>query len=164
MIKAIWPSIASMPNRLPPRANITSSGLLCYFVYWIIQFPFLLPSPQRLKWLFYVKGMIVPMTWLAMVIWAFVRVPPSNGLFAEHATITGTQFSWTWLSALNSALGTYATLTVNIPDFTVRPSSFFLSRITYWITSGMQRMRERKQSFQDRAFITYKPIANSCNR
>ncbi|KAG6370744.1 putative permease [Boletus reticuloceps] len=53
-----------------------------------------------------------------MVIWAFIRVPPSNGLSAEHATITGTQFSWSWLSALNSVLGAYATLSVNIPDFT----------------------------------------------
>ncbi|KAH0833952.1 putative permease [Lanmaoa asiatica] len=118
MIKAIWPSIARMPNHLPPHASITSSGLLCYFIYWLIQFPFTLLSPQKVKWLFFLKSIIVPITWLAMVIWAFIRVPPSNGLFAEHTTITGTQFSWSWLSALNSALGMNATLSVNIPDFT----------------------------------------------
>jgi hypothetical protein len=27
MLKAIWPSIAKMPNRLPVSANITSSGV-----------------------------------------------------------------------------------------------------------------------------------------
>lgn len=120
MIKAIWPSIARMPNHIPLRAGITSSGLLCYFIYWLVQFPFMLLSPQKLRWLFFVKTIVVPITWLAMVIWSFVRVPPSNGLFTEHATITGTQFSWSWLSALNSVLGIYATLSVNIPDFTVR--------------------------------------------
>ncbi|KAF8556738.1 hypothetical protein OG21DRAFT_1596272 [Imleria badia] len=118
MIKAIWPSIAGMQNHLPPSASITSSGLLCYFIYWLIQFPFMLLSPQKLRWLFFVKSVIVPITWLAMVIWAFIRVPPSNGLFSGHATITGTQLSWSWLSALNSALGAYASLSVNIPDFT----------------------------------------------
>ncbi|KAH0836466.1 putative permease [Lanmaoa asiatica] len=120
MIKAIWPSIARMPNHLPPNAKITSSGLLCYLIYWLIQFPFMLISPHRVRFLFFVKGVIVPIAWLAMVIWAFVRVPPSTGLFAQHATITGTQFSWNYLSALNSALGIYSSLSVNIPDFTVR--------------------------------------------
>jgi len=78
-------------------------------------------SQHKVRFLFLVKGVIVPIAWLAMVIWAFVRVPPSSGLFAEHATVTGTQFSWSWLSALNSALGAYSSLSVNIPDFTVRP-------------------------------------------
>lgn len=79
----------------------------------------MLLSPHKVRYLFFAKGVVVPIAWLAMVIWAFVRVPPSRGLFADHATITGTQFSWAWLSALNSALGIYATLSVNIPDFTV---------------------------------------------
>ncbi|KAF8141919.1 permease for cytosine/purines, uracil, thiamine, allantoin-domain-containing protein [Boletus edulis] len=118
MIKAIWPSIARMPNHLSPNANITSSGLLCYTIYWLIQLPFLLVSPHKVRLLFLVKGVVVPIAWLAMVIWAFVQVPPSGGLFAEHATISGPQFSWNWLSAMNSALGVYASLSVNIPDFT----------------------------------------------
>lgn len=143
MIKAIWPSITKMPNQLPPRASITSSGLLCYFIYWLIQFPFLLLSPQKVRWLFFFKSMIVPITWSAMVIWAFIRVPPSNGLFAEHSTITGTKLSWSWLSALNSALGTYATLSVNIPDFTVSSSSFFVSYVAYRKSSGMRKPRKR---------------------
>jgi len=95
-------------------------GLLCYVLYWIIQFPFMLLSPHKIRWLFLIKGIIVPICWLAMVIWAFVRVPPSTGLFAQRATISGSQLTWSWLSAMNSALGAYATLSVNIPDFTVR--------------------------------------------
>ncbi|KAI9573862.1 NCS1 nucleoside transporter family [Boletus coccyginus] len=118
MIKAIWPSIATMPNHLSPHESITSSGLLCYFIYWLIQLPFMFIPQHKVRFLFLIKGVIVPLAWLAMVIWAFVRVPPSSGLFAEHATITGAQFSWSWLSAMNSALGAYSTLSVNIPDFT----------------------------------------------
>ncbi|KIN95575.1 hypothetical protein M404DRAFT_1007353 [Pisolithus tinctorius Marx 270] len=118
VLKAIWPSIARLPNHLPANANISSSGLLCYLLYWLIQFPFMLLSPHQIRWLFLVKGIVVPIAWLAMVIWAFVRVPPSTGLFAQHATISGSQLTWTWLSAMNSALGAYATLSVNIPDFT----------------------------------------------
>ncbi|KII83850.1 hypothetical protein PLICRDRAFT_444085 [Plicaturopsis crispa FD-325 SS-3] len=120
MLKAIWPSLARMPNHLPASANITTSGLMCYFLYWLIQFPFMLVSPQRIRWLFLAKAIIVPPTWLAMLIWAFVKVPSnsSGGILAEHTALHGSALSWAWLSALNSALGIYSTLAVNIPDFT----------------------------------------------
>ncbi|KAJ6494831.1 permease for cytosine/purines, uracil, thiamine, allantoin-domain-containing protein [Mycena vitilis] len=118
MLKAIWPSTARIPNRLPESAGITSVGMMCYFLYWLLQLPFLLVSPQRIRHLFVIKAFIVPATWLAMLIWALHEAPPSVSLTPKHAALSGSAFSWAWLSALNSALGIYATLAVNIPDFT----------------------------------------------
>ncbi|KZP30106.1 NCS1 nucleoside transporter family [Athelia psychrophila] len=118
MLKAIWPSVARLPNHLPASANITTSGMMCYLLYWLVQFPFMLVSPQKIRWLFVVKAMIVPATWVAMLIWAFVRVPPSQGLLNQHTTLKGSELGWAWMSAVNSALGLYSTLAVNIPDFT----------------------------------------------
>ncbi|KAN0105611.1 NCS1 nucleoside transporter family [Russula decolorans] len=118
MLKAIWPSFAHLPNHLPSSANITTSGMICYFLYWLIQFPFMFISPQKIRWLFLAKSIIVPPTWLALLIWALVKVPPSTGLFAQKAGQSGSGLSWAWLASLNSALGNYATLGVNIPDFT----------------------------------------------
>lgn len=96
-----------------------SKGMFCYFLYWLIQFPFLFVSPQKIRWLFLAKSIIVPPTWLTLLIWALVKVPPSSGLFSQKASLSGSGLSWPWLAALNSALGNYATLGVNIPDFTV---------------------------------------------
>ncbi|OBZ72482.1 hypothetical protein A0H81_08039 [Grifola frondosa] len=61
---------------------------------------------------------ITTAAWLAMLIWAFVKVPSNKGLFEQHTTLSGSALSYAWLSALNSALGLYSTLAVNIPDFT----------------------------------------------
>ncbi|KAI5117273.1 hypothetical protein M0805_001003 [Coniferiporia weirii] len=118
MLKAIWPSLANLPNHLAAGSNITTRGMLCYLLYWLLQFPFMFVSPQKIRWLFLAKGIIVPLAWLAMLIWAFVKVPSHSSLFQEHAVASGSALSWAWLSALNSALGIYATLAVNIPDFT----------------------------------------------
>lgn len=41
MLQAIWPSFASFPNHLPLSANVTSSQLLCFFIFYIIQLPLL---------------------------------------------------------------------------------------------------------------------------
>ncbi|KAI0795805.1 cytosine-purine permease [Abortiporus biennis] len=118
MLKAIWPSIAHMRNQLSESSNITTSGMMCYFLYWLLQLPFMLISPQRIRWLFVAKALIVPAAWLAMLIWAFIKVPSSKGFFEQKATLHGSDLSWAWLSALNAALGIYSTLAVNIPDFT----------------------------------------------
>ncbi|KDQ54500.1 hypothetical protein JAAARDRAFT_135506 [Jaapia argillacea MUCL 33604] len=120
MIKAIWPSFARVPNHLPAGANITTVGMASYLLYWLIQFPFMLVSPQKIRWLFLAKAIIVPPAWIAMLIWSFVKVPSSNpgGLLNQHTALSGAKLSWAWLSALNSALGIYSTLAVNIPDFT----------------------------------------------
>jgi NCS1 family nucleobase:cation symporter-1 len=135
MLKAIWPSIAHLPNHLPPSTNITTSGarqlvfieyilkysegMICFFLYWSIQFPFMFVSPQKIRWLFLAKSIIVPPTWIALLIWAMVKVPPSSGLLSQKAELSGSALSWAWLGALNSALGSFSTLGVNIPDFTV---------------------------------------------
>jgi NCS1 family nucleobase:cation symporter-1 len=120
MLKAIFPSIAHMPNHLPANAGITTSGMLCYFLYWLVQLPFLLVSPQKIRWLFTLKAAVVPAAWLALLAWACARVPLSSpaGFFRQGAQLRGPPLAWAWLSALNSALGLYATLAVNIPDFT----------------------------------------------
>ncbi|KAI9061589.1 NCS1 nucleoside transporter family [Trametes sanguinea] len=118
MLKAIWPSIARMPNHLPAGAHITSSGIMCYFLYWLILMPLMFVSPQKIRWFFLFKAVVVPPAWIAILIWAFVKVPASKGLFGQHSELSGSTLSYAWLSALNSALGIYSTLAVNIPDFT----------------------------------------------
>jgi len=113
----LW--VSNRLDDLPAVHQALQTGIMCYFIYWVIQFPFMLISPHKIRWLFLAKAIIVPPSWLALLIWAFVKVPSSEGLFTLHATATGSNFSWAYLRALNAAVGSYATLSVNIPDFTV---------------------------------------------
>jgi cytosine/uracil/thiamine/allantoin permease len=135
MLKAIWPSIVHMHNRFPEQTGITSigcdlficvstmsddtPGLVCYAVFWTAQLPFLLLSPQHLRYLFLVKSILVPAAWVAIFIWSLTRVPPSVSLGPNRASLSGSKLSWAWLSAMNTAIAGYCTLSVNIPDFTV---------------------------------------------
>lgn len=117
----------------------------------IIQFPFMLISPQRIRWLFVAKAAIVPAAWLAMLIWAFVKVPSNQGLFEQHSALSGSAMSWAWLSALNSALGIYSTLAVNIPDFTASDSDLPLFIVkAHYVTRDMPKTRERTHLSNDR--------------
>ncbi|KAG8884856.1 hypothetical protein FRB97_003063 [Tulasnella sp. 331] len=120
MLKAIWPSIQHMPNHLPTTSNITTSAMMCYFLYWLIQLPLLLVPVHKIRYLFIVKSVLVPVCWISMFIWAIVKTKGVNGtgIFNEPARLHGSTATWAWFAALNSALGNFATLAVNIPDFT----------------------------------------------
>src|SRR5258706_5391700 len=114
MLKAIWPSVARVPNKL--EGNITSTGMMCYFLFWLLQLPFLFISPQQLRWLFMAKALIVPPAFLAMMIWAFATTVGGE-IFHQKGTIGGAGFAGGRLGAPNSTLGSFATLALNIPDF-----------------------------------------------
>jgi hypothetical protein len=118
--------------------------MICYLLYWLIQFPFMLISPQKIRWLFLAKAAIVPPTWLALLIWAFVKVPPNSGILSQKAKLNGSELSWAWLSALNSALGSFATLGVNIPDFTVRHNVLYHVASTHARLSKTEICQKRK--------------------
>ncbi|KAF8272721.1 NCS1 nucleoside transporter family [Lactarius quietus] len=159
MLKAIWPSIARLPNHLPPSANITTAGMMCYFLYWLIQLPFMLISPQKIRWLFLAKAIIVPPTWLALLIWSFAKVPPNSGLLTQKAELSGSTLSWAWLSALNSALGLYATLGVNIPDFTVSHRRLFYETVLIMRDPRNPNQRYAKNERAQYVQIAIIPIA-----
>ena len=118
MLKAIWPSIAHISNQLPGGSNITTSGMLCYILYWLILFPFMFVSPQKLRYLFMAKGILVPISWIEMLIWALVKAPSIGSVLPQKNKLNGNSLSWAWIIALNNSLGRFSALTVNISDFT----------------------------------------------
>jgi len=134
MLKALFPSIANIPNHL--GNEISSKQLLCYFLFWLFQLPFLFISPQSLRWLFLAKAIIVPPALFAMLGWAFATTG-GGAIFQQTGSLSGSKLVWTWLGALNSTLGTITTLAVNIPDFTryARSKQEYVWYIFHHVTS-----------------------------
>ncbi|KAJ6095205.1 hypothetical protein N7486_005951 [Penicillium sp. IBT 16267x] len=118
MLGAIWPSYLTMHNGIPADQGITSNGMVAYLIFWIIQFPFLCMHPNKLRWLFVVKSIVVPIAWIAILIWAFVAEKGGGAIFGNQvASVSGSKYSWLFLANMTSVLGNYATLSVNQSDF-----------------------------------------------
>ncbi|KAH6684400.1 NCS1 nucleoside transporter [Halenospora varia] len=117
MITAIWPSYAHLHNSLPASAGITSKGLLSYFIYHVVQTPFLFIRTEKLRWMFLAKTILVPPMALGMVIYLAVAAKDAPNFWAQKGTVTGSARAWLWLSSMTSITGGFSTLAVNIPDF-----------------------------------------------
>lgn len=135
-----------VPILSPFHHSEKATGLACYLLFWLFQFPIMLLSPQKIRYLFTAKAAIVPLTWLVMLIWAMKKAPPSVSLQADHSPLSGSALSWAWLSSMNNAFAIYSTLSVNIPDFTVILKGFLsLSKFKYeCFFSDTQRPNRRR--------------------
>lgn len=118
MIIALSPSFANFPNRLSPSAGVTSSEMLCFFIFWLIQFPFCLIHPKDLRLLFLAKALLVPATALGMMIWCIVTAGDgASGALLQSSQLSGLQGYFAFFTAVTSAMGTWSTMSLNIGDF-----------------------------------------------
>ncbi|MCJ1313003.1 hypothetical protein MMC25_006679 [Agyrium rufum] len=117
MLGAIWPSFLTLPNHIPVEQGITTNTMVSFFLFFLIQLPFLYMHPNNLRWLFMAKSIIVPIAWIAILIWAFRSTDGGGDIFDQKPTTSGSAYSWAYLASMTSVIGNYATLSVNQADF-----------------------------------------------
>jgi NCS1 family nucleobase:cation symporter-1 len=74
---------------------------------------------QKLRVLFWVKGVIVPPTFLALFLWAVIRTHGGGPYVTGKMKVTSTYMNTAYssLTALNVIIGLFSSLAVNMPDF-----------------------------------------------
>ncbi|EXJ78857.1 hypothetical protein A1O1_09259 [Capronia coronata CBS 617.96] len=118
VIRSIWPSYLHMANHLPASAGITSQQLLSHFIFWTVQFPFLLTPPHKLRWFFVFKAVFVIAAAVGTVIGVCTRAGGSGDIWDQKPLYHGSERSWLILSYMTSLTGGWATMATNIPDLT----------------------------------------------
>lgn len=117
-IGAIWPSFNTLENQMPESAGFTTSGMTAYIIYWLIQLPILFIPAPKLKYLFLVKSILVPIVGFATLGWCVAKAGGGGPLLQQEPTVQGSAFASAWLLSLTSLIGGYSTVALNIPDFT----------------------------------------------
>ncbi|RFU26566.1 hypothetical protein B7463_g9771, partial [Scytalidium lignicola] len=117
MIRAIWPSYLDMPNHISPSMGITSQQLVSHFLFWTIQFPFLLVPPHKLRWFFLFKTVIVSCAAVGTTIALCVMAHGAGDIWKQEATVSGSQKSWLIMYSITSCTGSWSTVGTNISDF-----------------------------------------------
>jgi NCS1 family nucleobase:cation symporter-1 len=97
MLGAIWPSFLTLPNHIPESQGIATNTMISFVLFWLAQVPFLYMHPNNLRWLFMVKSFLVPIAWIAILVWAFVATKgDQRSIFDQHTSISGSSYSWVY--------------------------------------------------------------------
>lgn len=127
-LTAIWPSFARFPNHLPESSGTTSAAFLCFFLFWLFQFPLCLIHPRKLRPLFILKGVTLPVVAVGMTIWCIVKAgDQASAVLRESPRLSGLEHWFAVMTAINSCMSTWSTLSLNVSQM---PRTIFLPHLS----------------------------------
>jgi NCS1 family nucleobase:cation symporter-1 len=104
---------------LPPIAGLGINGpqFACFLGFWAVNILIIYLGIESIRFLLNIKAPLLIVLGLALLAWAFYR---AGGLpiLEKPGKLTGEQFWAFFFPALTGAVGYWATLSLNIPDFT----------------------------------------------
>ena len=118
MMKLWIPSLATLPQIFPDSFGLQTGPAICFFLFWLLNMWVVFLGVESIKKLLVFKAIFLPLAALALLFWV---INAGNGLgpiLSQPAKLTGAAFWNYFFPALTGMVGFWATLSLNIPDFT----------------------------------------------
>ncbi|KAK9371658.1 permease for cytosine/purines, uracil, thiamine, allantoin-domain-containing protein [Lipomyces chichibuensis] len=119
LLYAIWPSFRTLPNHLPESANISTSFMISWLIYFLLCIPAHCIRVENTRWYFMFKCCLTPICGFAIMGWVVsaAKSLPGESLFAQGNTVHGSKLIWTFMSCLYSNMGGGSTFATNASDY-----------------------------------------------
>ncbi len=119
LTKQMWPGIASLPSVLPAGIGLSSGEALGFLVFWLLNVWFIVKGTESIKWLESVSAPFLIIVGLALLAWAYTKAGGFGPILAQPSRFaTNDAFLKVFFPSLTAMVGFWATLSLNIPDFT----------------------------------------------
>ncbi len=119
LLLIVWPGAAHMPSLLPAFMGVDLIPFLCFLMFWSINIFLIWKGVESIKILETAAAPFLLLSGLALLIWAYSN---ANGFGAMLSTPskfqTSSEFWAFFFPALTGMVGFWATLSLNISDFT----------------------------------------------
>jgi NCS1 family nucleobase:cation symporter-1 len=120
LVVKIWiPSIELLPAIFPASWQLQTGPAITFFLFWLVNMFIVYLGVESIKKLLVFKAFFLPIAALALFFWA-VNAGHGLGPILNHPSgFTSNAKFWKYFfPALNAMVGFWATLSLNIPDFT----------------------------------------------
>src|SRR5687768_13274034 len=109
----------------PSLPEIDSSSLfpqaipmICFFLFWLLNMFIIYLGVESIKKLLVFKAIFLPVAALALLFWAISAANGLGPILEQPSKLSGPAFWDYFFPALTGMVGFWATLSLNIPDFT----------------------------------------------
>jgi nucleobase:cation symporter-1, NCS1 family len=115
LIRAWTPSLAEIdthslfPQLLP---------MLCFLLFWLLNMYVIYRGVESIRKLLVFKAIFLPLAAFALLFWAITAAKGLMPILNQPSTLHGTSFWKYFFPALTGMVGFWATVSLNIPDFT----------------------------------------------
>lgn len=119
MLQLWFPSLSTLPEIFPTWWDLKTGPALCFILFWLVNMWVVYLGVESIKKLLVFKAFFLPIAALALLFWA---IDAANGigpiLNTPSKFATSAEFWTCFFPALTGMVGFWATLSLNIPDFT----------------------------------------------
>jgi NCS1 family nucleobase:cation symporter-1 len=132
MIRAMKPSFNDIGTRNLDGGQLGTRDFVGFVLFWTVSLIFIYPPVHKIRHLFTVKAIVVPIAGVLFMVWAIVKAGGIGPVVHQKGTLTGSARGWAWITSIMACVSNFATLIVNNPDFTrfaKTPSSAFLPQL-----------------------------------
>src|SRR5262245_12768122 len=119
LAKQMWPGVATLPAVLPAGLGLSTGEALGFIVFWAMNVWFIVKGTESIKWLESLSAPFLIVVGLALLWWAYAKAGGWGPILAQPSKFTTTpDFLRAFFPSLTAMVGFWATLSLNIPDFT----------------------------------------------
>lgn len=119
MLKVWFPSIANLPQIFPTSFGLETGPAITFIIFWFINMVVVYFGVDSIKKLLVFKAFFLPAAALALLFWAIIEVKGLGPILSQPSKFeTSADFWHFFFPALTGMVGFWATLSLNIPDFT----------------------------------------------
>ncbi len=119
MFKLWFPALATLPRVFPASFGLETGPAITFLLFWLLNMFVIWLGVESIRKLLVFKAIFLPLAALALLFWA---IDAGNGLgpiLAQPAKFQTSGAFWDFFfPALTGMVGYWATLSLNIPDFT----------------------------------------------
>ncbi|KAL4930291.1 permease for cytosine/purines, uracil, thiamine, allantoin-domain-containing protein [Aspergillus undulatus] len=93
-LHTIFPSMENIHDKMGPSSALNSAGMICFFVYWVINSAFLFVPVPKMKPLVYIKVFVYYAALIAMTVWTVTLAGGKGSALRMGSRIHGFEKSW----------------------------------------------------------------------
>ncbi len=119
MMKLWIPSLTTLPQIFPASFGLQTGSAICFFVFWLLNMFVVYLGVESIKKLLVFKAFFLPIAALALLFWAINAGHGLGPILNQSSKFATSKAFWDFFfPALTGMIGFWATLSLNIPDFT----------------------------------------------
>src|SRR5687767_2052929 len=119
MLRLWIPALETMPQIFPAWTGLTTGPAICFFLFWLLNMFIVYLGVESIRKLLVFKAIFLPIAALGLLFWAISAAKGLGPILEQPSLFTSSSQFWNFFfPALTGMVGFWATLSLNIPDFT----------------------------------------------
>lgn len=118
-IKVWYPNLAELPQIFPASLGLETGPAITFLLFWLLNMVIVYFGVESIKRLLVFKAFFLPIAALALLFWAINAGHGLGPILSQPSKFANSSAFWNYFfPALTGMVGFWATLSLNIPDFT----------------------------------------------